>query len=55
MLIDSNVHSQGMKLIILIAAREMMLAGISKDTVSFITKQLEIKKEELLKKIDQIE
>ncbi|MCR4334315.1 MAG: hypothetical protein NUV47_01115 [Patescibacteria group bacterium] len=51
-IIDKNLHSQGMDLIILIAAREMMLSKIPKDVIYSIKKKLEAEKEELLKNLD---
>lgn len=53
MLIDENLHSQGMHLIILLAVKEMMLAGISKDIIRSIREKLEIEKKELLEKFDK--
>lgn len=47
-----GVHELAMKLIILAAVREMMLAKIPKDVIKSIEKKLEIEKEELLKNFD---
>ena len=50
--IDKNTYSLGMELIILNAAREMMLSKIPKDVIYSIKKKLEAEKEELLKNFD---